>query len=265
MRCAGSSGTDLSAVGRRSWCGAIAVLVGLVVGVARAEAQGDLPALPLTYTEVVTGGAGADDPLPMVVGLHGLCGRPEEIGVLFDRVGVRCRVVLPRAPGRCRGGGFAWFAGSGPAPQVARGARRSADKVAALVDALAIRRPTTGKAVVTGFSQGGMLAFVVATRHPRSFRGAVPIGGWLPRELWPAPLAPPPAAPVIRSIVGERDPLVPASGARRAVTRLREAGWDVEMAEHPGVGHWVSDEMREELSRLLETWLRALPPSPPGP
>jgi predicted esterase len=210
--------------------------------------------LPLEYVELITGNANADEPLPMVVGLHGLCGRPEEMATLFDGVVARSRVILPRARSHC-GGGFAWFAGSGPAPQVARGARRAADKVAALVEALSSRRPTVGKAFVTGFSQGGMLAFVVATRHPESFSGAVPIGGWLPRQLWPTPLAAPDSAPAIRALVGGRDPLVPRAEAQRSISRLHGAGWDVEMDEYSGVGHWVSDEMRDDLTRLLDEWL----------
>ena len=44
-------------------------------------------------------------------------------------------------------------------------------------------RPTEGRALVAGFSQGGMLTFGLALHHPDLFDGAYPIAGWFPLHL----------------------------------------------------------------------------------
>jgi len=51
-------------------------------------------------------------------------------------------------------------------------------------------RPTEGKPVVVGSSQGGMMSYLLATRSAGDIRGAVLAAGWLPQSLWSAEVAP---------------------------------------------------------------------------
>jgi len=137
----------------------------------------------LEYLERVTAGAGPDERLPLVVAIHGLGDRPERFVNLFDGFETPVRLVVPRAP-RAWGDGYTWFplrdptAGEGEG--VVDGLLRSASLIAQLIESVGSQRPTRGTAVVTGFSQGGALSFVLAVKHGELVRLAVPIGGWLP-------------------------------------------------------------------------------------
>ena len=75
----------------------------------------------------------------------------------------------------------------------------------------------TGKVVVTGFSQGGMLSYALALHHPELIEYALPISGMLPEVLWPT--TPPPSAASARpSTPGTRA----VAHARRRPTRPAE-------------------------------------------
>ncbi len=64
---------------------------------------------------------------------------------------------------------------------VGQGILRAAAALAAAIERVAAERPTRGKAIVTGFSQGGALTFALALHHPRVVGAAFPMGGWVPR------------------------------------------------------------------------------------
>lgn len=227
------------------------------------------PATPaLEHVLLLTGGAKATDPLPLVVAIHGLGDRPEAFAGLVRDLGVPARVVVPRAPDPW-GKGWSWFPvrATGATPEVRLGAIvRSADRIAALVASLRAAHPTKGRAIVLGFSQGGILSFVLAVRHPDAFALAVPLSGWLPPELVPAsrpPARAPPRLPAIIALHGEADTVLPVAPARASVEALKKAGWPAELRTWPSVGHSVPPPIRSTLRALVEQAARAASPEVP--
>jgi phospholipase/carboxylesterase len=227
-----------------------------VPGPAGAEAPAPVTAAaaaqpPLAFVERVVGGARPDDPLPLVIVVHGLGDRPENIVRLFEPLPLRARLVAPRAPA-AHGRGFSWFpvAKLPPAPsEPAReaGIRESAAKLAELARWLAANRPTRGRPVLTGFSQGGILSFAVAALHPEAIAAAVPVAGALP-----APLRPGRAAPVpIRAFHGDADTVIPHAAGEETVKALRAAGADATLRTYGGVGHTIPPKMRADLYETL--------------
>jgi phospholipase/carboxylesterase len=211
----------------------------------------------LDYVELHTG-ASADGiaPEPLVVAVHGLGDRPENLADLYGAITAPCRLVLPRAP-IPYGGGSSWFDIDIPyRPDAALAGRiaDAADRVAALIDHLARAGGVRGKPVVTGFSQGGMISFEIAIRHPGLVAYAVPLSGALPPEAWPAAKADGPK-PVIRAFHGAADDLIPIDFARRTVAAMKSAGYDVSLQEYPGVGHSVSTDMRRDALRVIDAAL----------
>lgn len=227
-------------------------------------AEGDAPASAeqdtyevlagVRYVELVTGDAAATDELPMVIAIHGLGDRPENFAGLLQGLTTPARVILP-AGLKPSDDGFSWFdirARSRDVEALAKGIGDASDTLATFIDTVSAERPTLGKPIVTGFSQGGMLSFAIAAGHPESVSAAFPVSGWLPPPLWPE--AGPKGAPTpVVALHGDADNAVLIEPTRLAVDRLQELGYPVELREYPEVRHQITAEMRTVLWSLLRT------------
>ena len=208
----------------------------------------------LAHAELRTGGAGADERLPMIVAIHGLGDRPRSFARLFDRFEVKARIILPRGPA-LSGSGYSWFAVDVRDPRrehLARDVRQAANRVASLIRDLRRRHRTLGRPIVTGFSQGGVLTFALAAHHPDVVGYALPIAGLLPEPLWPkaAPGTADPRAEVF-ALHGEADRVGPVARARAVVAHLEGRGRKVRLKTYPNVGHFIPRAMRDEVQRAL--------------
>jgi phospholipase/carboxylesterase len=185
----------------------------------------------------------------MIVALHGLGDNPESFGTIFDDFGRPARIIVPRAPTPYHGG-YSWFSfDRSNEAETARGLEQAAVRVAALIRWLSAREPPAGKAIVTGFSQGGMLSFVLAVRHPDLVAEAFPVSGSLPRALFPTKADH--APPRIVALHGDEDVRVPLGPTREGVEVLNERGYRAELRVYPGVGHSISRSERVEWMELL--------------
>lgn len=202
------------------------------------------------YLEQMTGGAQPNERVPMIVALHPMDGDPADLLPLLRGYRRRARLILPY--GQPSGGMYRWFGyarDDAPAPVVTR----EADRIAGALGALVAARPTVGKPLITGFSQGGMMAFALVVTHPEAFAAAFPISGLLPLALYPSAgvgSGPRPAAlPPVVAFHGASDLAVPTQSARDSIVELRSAGYSAELHEYAGVEHDISGQ---ELSEILE-------------
>ncbi|WP_437738390.1 alpha/beta hydrolase [Sorangium sp. So ce1335] len=220
-------------------------------GVAASAAPPAAPAA-VEYLEEITGGADRSEALPLVVAIHGLGDRPETFAALLSGADFKARLIVPRglAP---YNHGYSWF----PLQQaigsdsVGQGILRAAGALAATLERIAAERPTRGKAVVTGFSQGGALSFALALHHPRVVGAAFPVSGWVPPAVLPAGTAVDPATPALVALHGDADSRVPLGPTRDAIAALGGLGVKATLQSYPDVGHTVSAEMRRDLVRLI--------------
>lgn len=204
--------------------------------------------------ERTTGGAAHGAQLPMLVFMHGLGDHPRADWLpAFD---FPARVIFPQAP-TPYGKGYAWFDFHGTAsdPERRAGAiSAAAAQVARMLQQLVRDRPTAGKPVVTGFSQGGMLSYAVALHHPQAISRAFPVAGSLPPSLWR--IAPGAQVAPIVAWHGDADPIVPLGPTQTMVDSLA-LHHDVQLHVVPGVGHRIPTP----LFQTLETaWAEALQP-----
>jgi phospholipase/carboxylesterase len=189
----------------------------------------------------------------MIVAIHGLGDRPESFIRLmedFDRAArvIAVRGIIPYREGR------AWFAirfRDNEPEALAAALAKAADRVAATIRDLQERRPTRGRPIVLGFSQGGMMSFALAVRHPDLFAAALPISGWLPPALLPRVDV---TAPIpIRTLHGVNDRIVPFAPTASVAKQLERVGQPVELIPFPGVGHRITPPMKARLfSELRE-------------
>jgi phospholipase/carboxylesterase len=201
----------------------------------------ELPAL--TYVERVTGGADPEASLPMIIAIHGLGDKPESFLHLFDGFAAPARVIAPRGP-LVHGPGRSWFPGSASDREAFEaGILEATDRLSRLVREVALARPTDGRVVVTGFSQGGMLSFALAARDGDLFTLAAPIAGFLPEGLEKKAGASPPR---IEAFHGKDDGRIPLALAEATVGRLEAAGYKVTLHTYEALGHAMSPTMHRE-------------------
>lgn len=206
------------------------------------------------YMEVVLGHTdGPGEALPLVVLLHGRGGRPTipESPYLSDQP---LRLFIPRGPDPLKGG-YNWLAtwtNAGMDELLARSLAARADQLVIAIQAFRELRPTLGKPIVVGFSQGGILSFGLAVRHPKYFSAAFPIAGWLPPSLLPKRVDESIVYPYVHALNGGADTIVPTKKGRDSIRLLKQLGVRAEYTEVPGVGHAVTPEMNE----TVRLWVR---------
>lgn len=216
----------------------------------------ELPAVAgVHYLEIVTGDADPNSELPMIIAIHGLGDSPKGFSGLLARFDRPARVILPRALD-AHEPGWSWFplrARDNDVESLARGIKHAADTLAPVIKQLSEQRPTDGKPIVTGFSQGGMLAFTLAIHHGELFSAAFPVGGWMPPPLMPTADADPKKSPPIVAFHGDADRAVAFEPTAAMVRELQRAGYKVELNAYAGVGHAIPEAMHAELlSNLRE-------------
>jgi len=217
------------------------------------------PAGPLPYIELVTGGAPSDAAdLPLVLALHGRGDTPEAFASLFKGWDVRARVVIPRPP-HPWAGGHAWtphdHLARANGPAIASDLVGLAERVVATADAVRRARRTRGAGVVMGFSQGGMMAWTIAVRHPRAFAAAFPVAGFLVPEVLPRQDLAGARLPSIVAFHGAADQVVPLADDRRCVRLLEQKGGRAELRVYDGVAHDIPPALARDLFAAMATAL----------
>ncbi len=214
-----------------------------------------LPASSLRVVRLTLGGTDPSTPLPWVVAFHGLGDTPEGFGRLFDGLSLKAHVYLAQAPVKY-GTGYDWLGArvlGDPATLAVRVQERLQD-IEQLLSTLAQQPQNRGDAVVTGFSQGGILSYAVAVAGLPHVRATLPLAGWLPPSLAGSfPLLP------VHAFHGENDAVVPFSGARHMVDTWQQRGTDddrLSFRTYAGVAHSVSPRMRRDWAARLNTLLR---------
>lgn len=225
------------------------------------DAQGWGSAAGLRYLERTLGGGDPSAPLPMLILIHGLGDRPHRSWFgAADAIDVPMRLIMPQAP-TPYAGGFAWFefrVGDNDPHALGRGIVAASAGLARAIAVLRERRSTLGLPIVAGFSQGGMLSYALALRHPELVALSHPISGLLPKPMWPAVKPAGKRFPRIVAMHGDADDVVPIAPDRALVAHLRKLGYEADLREFPGVGHSVSQAMNAHSAQLINEAVRKI-------
>ena len=208
----------------------------------------------IRYIEVVVGDAQFDDVLPMIVMIHGRGGRAVIPGGPFLGLSHPVRIIVPQAP-EPLGTGFQWlpvYVGQGLVDRLSSTLFQTASRLANVLRALRDERPTIGKVIVSGFSQGALITLALAIHHDDLVGHAFPLASWMPPPLVPAYRRPDLSYPRIRSMHGTADTTIPLGPTRDLFARLSDMGFDVELVEFEGVQHVISDDENAVFHHWLE-------------
>jgi phospholipase/carboxylesterase len=178
---------------------------------------------------------------PLIVALHGRGETRETFAKVWRRFPARVEIALPN--GRLPyAGGAQWFDWPPGLTDDALAEAVSAAEARLWPAIAALARGR--KIILAGFSQGAILVYAMAVRHPDEIACAFPIAGQLPARLRPQGGAR--TAPVY-ALHGTDDPQIPIAAARETITALAAAGGTAELRELPATGHALSPAMRDEL------------------
>jgi phospholipase/carboxylesterase len=217
--------------------------------------------LALQYVLNVPSGNDAGVEMPLVLMLHGRGADANDLAGLapgLDAGGYR--FVFPNAPRPFEPSpgmsfGFSWFDGWPPSADTFDYSRKL---VLRLLDQLTDRYPTPpGKVIVSGFSQGGMLALDVAYRTRQDVAGVVVMSGALNENELP-PFASKKTIPVL-IVHGSSDDMIPILAARRMRHGLEHHGLVPEYHEF-SMGHEVTPKSVAVVREFLQRSLTDEPP-----
>jgi len=212
--------------------------------------------MELLYTAHVPGG---DGPFPTVIALHGFGASAHDlIGLAPILHGGRAIVLCPQGPAAVEIGpkmppGYAWFPMSGGRPPDRTAVGMSQGLIEIFIDDACRRYPVDPKKLVlAGFSQGGLMAYLIALNDPDRYAGLLAMSSWLPDEL-ASEIEPRPAHERLPTLVlhGSEDPMIPidrAYASRDALLRLKVP---VGFREYP-MGHEIKPEALRDLVGWLE-------------
>jgi phospholipase/carboxylesterase len=213
----------------------------------------------LTY---YVGGAKAGEKLPTIVGLHGRGDRPDNYATILRPLKAKARLVVGFGVIPTDEKGYQWFevahTAGRPASSFEPGAAEVAPKIVAMLIDLPKRLPIKGKPILTGFSQGAVLAHVVGALHPELISLAAPVAGLLPPALMPTAAPDAGALPRIVAFHGDADSVIPLGWDQTSVDGEKRAGFNAELRVFPKIDHAFGTEEEADYLNLLDDQLRRL-------
>jgi predicted peptidase len=196
--------------------------------------------LPYLFSPV---SADANQPVPLVLFLHGARDRGTDLNVLV-------KWGLPR-----------FVDSSAPlpyvfaAPQLPEGQTwvdRESDVIALLDDLIASQPIDPSRVIISGFSLGTAGAWHIAASHPDRFAGLVAVSGRVPTTLEETQLAALKEIP-IQIFQGGKDEKLSVEDTQSIVDTLRGLGGTVNFTLLPEGDHFIADEVYSDPK--LQQWL----------
>jgi phospholipase/carboxylesterase len=189
---------------------------------------------------------GATASSPLIVGLHGRGGSPEDFERVFAHYPGSVEVALVQGflPSRA---GYQWIDLSPRMSddEAARAIAAAESRLWPILEKVAHGRTM----IVTGFSQGAFMTYALAARHPGAIAYAFPISGGIPAPLYPRDHAP--TAPV-HAVHGVEDERVSIDFDRATRDAFVANGSLADLREFPDTVHQVAPAMLADLFPRFE-------------
>jgi phospholipase/carboxylesterase len=204
---------------------------------------------------VTKGKTPGNGPYPLLIAFHYSSGKPEESLADYDSLKTPVRIIIPRGNNPKREG-FSYYPinyyKEDSATQVKR-SRQTLDSIAAFVTAIETRYKT--KAVVSGISQGGDIAWLLAIYHPQLCKASFPFAAFIHTQSYNEILQRPANKVPVYLYQGEADPIIAVSYTRATVKMLGKK-LNIKLTTYPGVKHDISSDMKRDYSTLLDKVLQ---------
>ena len=213
--------------------------------------------LPLKYLEQANSESRHQ---PLVIFLHGFGSNEEDLFDIKDELPASYNYLSVRAPMVIEEGRYQWFRQKGDGAYDGETDDLKASG-AVLLDfvAQAAKKYHTepNKVFLVGFSQGAMMSYEVALRHPEAVGGIAALSGRILPVL-KSGLNPDEKRQQLAIFIGQgtADTLLPYKDGTDADSLLQSLSLKPEFHAYPGVGHSISATEMQDLS----AWLQRLNP-----
>jgi phospholipase/carboxylesterase len=219
-------------------------------------AQAALPLqtdLPLSYVAQINSDA---KDRPLVIFMHGYGSNELDLFGINYALSKDYNYLSVRAPVSLGEDRYQWFTKNPQSADydgVTVDLKRSGESLSQFIEQATQKYHTqASKVFLVGFSQGAMMTYEVALRHPQQVGGIAALSGKVLPVL-KSELKPDPALKDLQVFIGHgnADPRVPYSGATEANSYLKALGLKPELHAYAGVGHTISQEEVGD----LKVWL----------
>lgn len=209
------------------------------------ESEGGVVA-GVPYLERMRGGAAPEEAVPMVVLFHSLGASPAGHSKMLANIG-RARLILPEGLYESpTGPGHKWWElGVKAAVQhdpegAAIQWQAASDRIAEFLRQIVQCRPTIGRPILTGSSQGGEMTLLMASTHPKLARSGVAVSSYLLEPFWTPRIAP------TAMIHGTGDTTVPYAWARDYADAMQARDAPLQFEAYQSMGHAVTKPMSRD-------------------
>lgn len=213
--------------------------------------------LPLKYLEQANSDS-VDQPL--VIFLHGYGSNEQDLFGIKDELPARFNYLSVRAPMVMQEGSYQWFRKKGEgAYNGETDDLKTSGQVLLDFVTQAAKKYHTGpdKVYLVGFSQGAIMSYEVALRHPEAVGGIAALSGRILPVL-KSELQPEEKRQSLAIFIGHgtADKRLPFNDGTEAESLLKSLSLKPEFHAYPGVGHSISATEMQDLS----AWLQRLNP-----
>ncbi|MCP1455348.1 MULTISPECIES: alpha/beta hydrolase [Pseudomonas] len=209
--------------------------------------------LPLNYLAQADEQAGNR---PLVIFLHGSGSNEQDLFELKGELPRDYNYLSVRAPKSMEQDRYQWFAkkGDGAYDGDTSDLKASGQMLLDFIDKARAKYSTdASKVYLVGFSQGAMMSYEVALRHPEAVGGIAAMGGRVLSALR-AELTPNESRRTLAVFIGHgtADPIIPYHDGTEANSFLKTLALEPEFHAYPGVGHSISALEVQDLRAWLE-------------
>jgi phospholipase/carboxylesterase len=197
-------------------------------------------------------------PHPAILAMHGWGSNALDLlGLAPYIAGGRFLTLAPQGPVAVDIGainGYGWYQLRIGAPPDLEAMANASDRLIRFIDAALARYPINNrKLVAMGFSQGGVMAYNLAIRHPERFAAVVALSTWFPEELASC-AGNREALAQLPTLVqhGRADEMIEVSKARSSIEHLRTFKMPLTYREYDCAHEITVDAIRDISTFLSE-------------
>jgi phospholipase/carboxylesterase len=202
------------------------------------------------YIEIINGKDNGK--LPLLIAFHYSGGNPMETIADYDSIKKPIRIIIPRGNYKKRDG-FSYY----PIDYYQKDSltqftlsKITVDSIAGFIES--IENKYKQKAIVSGISQGGDIAFLLAIYYPKLCKASFPFAAVIHPAIF-GELKTNPAKKKIPIYLfqGEADKIVSVNDTRK---RVADIGKNLKLKLHtyPNLGHYISIQMKIDYSLLID-------------
>ncbi|WP_223506142.1 alpha/beta hydrolase [Pseudomonas sp. GL-RE-29] len=213
--------------------------------------------LPLKYLEQANSDSHDQ---PLVIFLHGYGSNEQDLFGIKDELPAQYNYLSVRAPMVMQEGSYQWFRkkGDGAYDGETDDLKASGQVLLDFINQATKKYHTDpGKVFLVGFSQGAIMSYEVALRHPEAVGGIAALSGRILPVL-KSELKPDEKRQSLAIFIGHgtTDQRLPYSDGTDANSLLQSISLEPEFHTYQGLGHSISAEEMQDLS----AWLQRLNP-----